>query len=55
LAFEVREYEMDKNSLRAKLGLSILGNGEVVGHIWEAAQIQKVVDVWGAKGVLRLE
>ena len=51
LAFEVREYEMDKNSLRAKLGLSILGNGEVVGHIWEAAQIQKVVDVWGAKGV----
>jgi hypothetical protein len=43
LAFEVREYRTNKESKKAELGISILGDGNVVGFIYTREELNRFV------------
>lgn len=51
LAFEVREYMNDKHSGKAEYGISILGDGKMVGYIYTAERLQEIVDFLTAQGI----
>src|SRR5258708_24961120 len=51
LAFQVREYNINHDSPKAKMGMSILGDGDAIGHVWEREQIQSMVDEFLKTGV----
>ena len=52
LAFQVREFKTFGNSYKAKLGMSILGDGNVIGHIYTADELRKGVEFMIDKGVV---
>jgi len=52
LAFELAHYFEAKDSKKSQWGLSILGNGEIIGARLERRHIRNIVDICIKKGLL---
>lgn len=52
LAFQIREYRTNKNSRKAELGMSLLGDGDAAGFIYSRDNLQKFVSTMVAHGVV---
>lgn len=52
LAFELREYHLDKDSFKAKAGVSILGDGDMHGDIYKPDHVKEMADDFVAIGMV---
>jgi len=53
LAYELAHYFEDKDSQKSQWGLSILGNGDIIGARLERGHIRNIVDICIEKGLLQ--
>jgi hypothetical protein len=52
LAYQVHQYHSDQTSEKSKMGMSILGDGDVVGHIFTRDALKIMVDTLVASGLV---